>query len=37
VRAEDELGVDRALASRAQRQIVKVLQQVFLLQRALKC
>jgi hypothetical protein len=34
---EDKLGIDRALASRAQWQIVEVLEQVLLLQGALKC
>jgi hypothetical protein len=36
VRAEDELGVDRALASRAKRQIIEILQQVLLFQCTLK-
>jgi len=31
MRAEDELRIDRALASRAQWQVVEILQQVFLL------
>jgi hypothetical protein len=36
VRAEDELGVDRALASRAKRQIIEILEQVLLFQCTLK-
>jgi hypothetical protein len=36
VRTEDELGVDRALASRAKRQIVEVLEEVLLFQRTLE-
>jgi hypothetical protein len=36
VRAKDELRIDRPLASRTQRQIIKILEQVLLLQRTLK-
>jgi hypothetical protein len=36
MRTKDEFRVDRALASRAKRQIVEILQQVLLLQRPLK-
>jgi hypothetical protein len=36
VRAENEFGVDRALTSRAKRQIVEILEEVLLLQRTLK-
>jgi hypothetical protein len=36
VRAEDELRIDRALASRAKWQIIQVLEQIFFFQRTLK-
>jgi hypothetical protein len=36
MRTEDELGVYRALASRAKRQVIEVLEEVLLLQRTLE-